>query len=155
MITEKMSLRVLGGVRSLYTFEGQQVTEVSQLESGQFYVAVGRERFKKLPYSDLIFSKPRGARRVNGSKSHSLPPIYKFSKQNGKSSGSGDSKVSPPISKASLPGHSSDSNKDHISSIVREISQARIMSLRRKKSGLSMSLSVAHNGRQGKGKDCH
>jgi len=51
---------------SLYTFEGQQVTEGSQLESGQFYVAVGRDRFKKLPYSDLIFSKPRGTRRVTG-----------------------------------------------------------------------------------------
>lgn len=53
-------------VCSLYTFEGQQLTEVSQLESGQFYVAVGRERFKKLPYSDLIFSKHRGTRKVNG-----------------------------------------------------------------------------------------
>ena len=42
------------------------MTECSQLESGQFYVAVGREKFKKLPYSDLIFSKPRGTRRVNG-----------------------------------------------------------------------------------------
>ncbi|CAL8248552.1 unnamed protein product [Lota lota] len=140
MITEKMGLRVLGGVRSLYTFEGQQVTEGSQLESGQFYVAVGRERFKRLPYSDLIFSKPRGTRRVNGSKSYSLPPIYRFTKQNGngKSSGGGDSKASPP-------GHSSDSNKDHISSMVREISQARLMSLRRRKSGLSMTLSVANN----------
>ncbi|CAL8337691.1 unnamed protein product, partial [Gadus morhua 'NCC'] len=135
MITEKLGLRVLGGVRSLYTFEGQLVTECSQLESGQFYVAAGREKFKKLPYSDLIFSKPRGTR----SKSYSLPPIYRFSKQNGngKSSGGGDSKVTPP-------GHSSDPNKDHISSMVREISQARLMSLRRRKSG-SESLSVSNN----------
>uniref|UniRef100_A0A668AJT3 Doublecortin domain-containing protein 2 n=1 Tax=Myripristis murdjan TaxID=586833 RepID=A0A668AJT3_9TELE len=64
MITEKMGLRVLGGVRSLYTFEGHQVTDGKQLESGQFYVAVGRERFKKLPYGDLLFTKPRGTRRL-------------------------------------------------------------------------------------------
>uniref|UniRef100_A0A8C9XK34 Doublecortin domain-containing protein 2 n=1 Tax=Sander lucioperca TaxID=283035 RepID=A0A8C9XK34_SANLU len=48
MITEKMGLKVLGGVRSLYTYEGQQVTDGNQLEGGQLYVAVGRERFKKL-----------------------------------------------------------------------------------------------------------
>ncbi|CAF96719.1 unnamed protein product, partial [Tetraodon nigroviridis] len=57
MITEKMGLRVLGGVRSLYTYDGTQVNDGNQLESGQLYVAVGRERFKKLPYIDLLFSK--------------------------------------------------------------------------------------------------
>lgn len=51
---------------SLYTYEGQQVTDGPQLESGQLYVAVGREKFKKLPYSDLLFPKPRGTRRANG-----------------------------------------------------------------------------------------
>lgn len=51
---------------SLYTFDGQQVTDGTQLENGQLYVAVGREKFKKLPYSDLLFTKPRGARRING-----------------------------------------------------------------------------------------
>lgn len=38
----------------------------NQLESGQLYVAVGRERFKKLPYIDLLFPNPRGTRRVHG-----------------------------------------------------------------------------------------
>lgn len=51
---------------SLYTYEGTQVNDGNQLESGQLYVAVGRERFRKMPYIDLLFPKPRGTRRVNG-----------------------------------------------------------------------------------------
>ncbi|XP_040899839.1 doublecortin domain-containing protein 2-like [Toxotes jaculatrix] len=145
MITEKMGLRVLGGVRSLYTYEGHQVTDGDQLESGQLYVAVGREKFKKLSYSDLLFAKPRATKRVNGMKAYSLPPIYRFSKQNGNSksmvrcsdSGDGDSKASPP-------GHSGN-NKEHLSSIVREISQARLISLRKKRSGQRMTLSTSDN----------
>ncbi|XP_073341539.1 uncharacterized protein [Pagrus major] len=143
MITERMGMKVMGGVRSLYTYEGQQVSDGNQLESGQLYVAVGRERFKKLPYSDLLFTKPRGTRRVNGMKAYSLPPIYRFSKQNGngkslvRSSDSGDSKASPPSHNGS--------NKEHLSSIVREISQARLISLRKKRSGQSMTLGVSDN----------
>ncbi|KAG7474940.1 doublecortin domain-containing protein 2 [Solea senegalensis] len=148
MITERMGLKVLGGVRSLYTYEGQQVTDGHQLESGQLYVAVGREKFKKLPYSDLLFPKPRGTRRVNGMKANSLPPIYRFSKQNGNGkstvpssdSGGGDSK-------ASLQGHNRN-NKEHLSSIVREISQARLISLRKKRSGQSMTLTISDNDDQ-------
>ncbi|KAI3360839.1 hypothetical protein L3Q82_013062 [Scortum barcoo] len=144
MITEKMGLKVLGGVRSLYTYEGHQVTDGNQLESGQLYVAVGRERFKKLPYSDLLFTKPRGTRRVNGMKAYSLPPIYRFSKQNGnsksvvRSSDSGGSKASPPAHNGS--------SREHLASIVREISQARLLSLRKKESGQSMTLGVADSG---------
>ncbi|XP_061531204.1 doublecortin domain-containing protein 2-like [Phycodurus eques] len=140
MITEKMGLRVLGGVRSLYTYEGQQVTDGPQLESGQLYVAVGRERFKKLSYTDLLFSKPRGARRVNGMKMGTLPPIYRSPKQNEnrksavRSTGSGDGE-----SKASPPNHNGGS-RENLSSIVREISQARLLSLRLKRSGQSMTL---------------
>ncbi|XP_074508551.1 doublecortin domain-containing protein 2-like [Sebastes fasciatus] len=145
MITERMGMKVMGGVRSLYTYEGHQVTDGNQLESGQLYVAVGRERFKKLPYSDLLFTKPRGTRRVNGMKAYSLPPIYRFSKQNGNSksvvrcsdSGDGDSKATPPSHNGS--------SKDHLSSIVREISQARLMSFRKKRSGQSMTLGIADN----------
>ncbi|XP_019946810.1 doublecortin domain-containing protein 2-like [Paralichthys olivaceus] len=148
MITEKMGLKVLGGVRSLFTYEGHQVTDGNQLESGQLYVAVGRDRFKKLPYSDLLFTKPRGTRRVNGVKAYSLPPIYRFSKQNGNSksiarcsdSGGGESKASPP-------GHNGN-NKEHLSSIVREISQARLISFRKKRSGQSMTLTVSDNDDQ-------
>ncbi|XP_045900619.1 doublecortin domain-containing protein 2-like [Micropterus dolomieu] len=143
LITEKMGLRVLGGVRSLYSCEGDQVTDGNQLESSQLYVAVGRERFKKLPYSDLLFTKPRGTRRVNGMKAYSLPPIYRFSKQNGNSksmvrcsdSGDGDSKASPP----------GQNNNEHLSSIVRQISQAKLTSLRKKRSGQSMTLGISDN----------
>ncbi|XP_068999307.1 doublecortin domain-containing protein 2-like [Embiotoca jacksoni] len=145
MITEKMGLRVLGGVRCLFTYAGLQVTDGNQLESGQLYVAVGRERFKKLPYSDLLFNKPRGTRRVKGMKAYSLPPIYRFSKQseNSKSmlrcsdSGDGESKACPPS-------HSSN-NREHLSSIVREISQARLLSLRTRRSGQSLTLGTSDN----------
>ncbi|XP_028327413.1 doublecortin domain-containing protein 2-like [Gouania willdenowi] len=145
MITEKMGLRVLGGVRSLYTCEGHQVTDGSQLENGQLYVAVGRDKFKKLPYGDLLFPKPRGARRVKGMKASSLPPIYRFPKQSGngkpvvRSSESGDrgSKASPLI-------HNSNS-KEQLSSIVREISQARLLSLRKRKSGQSLNHGTPEN----------
>lgn len=54
-----------------------------------------------------------------------------------RSSDSGDSKASPPS-------HTS-SNKEHLSSIVREISQARLISLRKKRSGQSMTLGVSDN----------
>ncbi|KAM9806284.1 uncharacterized protein ACBT44_013697 [Syngnathus typhle] len=139
MITEKMGLRVLGGVRSLYTHEGQQVTDGTKLESGQLYVAVGRERFKRLSYADLLFSNPRGARQVNGMKMGILPPIYRFPKQHGNrksvlrstDSGEGESKASPL--------HINGGSKDQLSSFVREISQARLLSLRLKKSGQSIT----------------
>uniref|UniRef100_A0A8C2WS58 Doublecortin domain-containing protein 2 n=1 Tax=Cyclopterus lumpus TaxID=8103 RepID=A0A8C2WS58_CYCLU len=152
MITEKMGLKVLGGVRSLYTYEGHQVTDGNQMESGQLYVAVGRERFKKLPYSDLLFTKPRGTRRVNGSlsslllmfstrfSSTELDLFFLQSKSMVRcsDSGGGDSKASPP---------SHNGSKDQLSSIVREISQARLMSLRKKRSGQSMTLGISDNGK--------
>ncbi|KAM4580993.1 uncharacterized protein PAE49_005653 [Odontesthes bonariensis] len=145
IITEKMGLRVLGGVRSLYTYEGHQVTDGNQLEYGQLYVAVGREKFKKLPYSDLLFTKPRGTRRVRGMKAHFLPPIYRFSKQSGESksmarssdSGDGESKASPP--------NCNGSSKENLSSIVREISQASLFSFRKRKSGQSFTLGTSDN----------
>lgn len=65
-VMESVVLLTLCLFFSLYTYEGTQMTDGNQLESGQLYVAVGRERFKKLPYSDLLFTKPRGTRRVNG-----------------------------------------------------------------------------------------
>lgn len=107
-------------------------------------------------------------------KAYSLPPLYRFTKQNenvrtiqllGRSklqkhcrsinapvspfqsksvvnstdrADTGDSKTSPPR-------HSS-SKKEHLSSIVREISQARLISLRKNRSGQSMTLSISDNG---------
>ncbi|XP_063307747.1 doublecortin domain-containing protein 2 isoform X1 [Pelobates fuscus] len=77
MATDKIRPRN-GAVHRLYNLEGTLIKDGSELENGQFYVAVGRERFKKLPYCDLIFSK--SMRRAHGSKASSLPPINGFRK---------------------------------------------------------------------------
>ncbi|NWU72418.1 DCDC2 protein, partial [Pterocles burchelli] len=53
MVTRKVSLRS-GAVRRLYTLDGKLVQKGADMENGQIYVAVGREKFKKLPYSDLF-----------------------------------------------------------------------------------------------------
>ncbi|XP_043575101.1 doublecortin domain-containing protein 2-like [Chiloscyllium plagiosum] len=82
-ITEKVNLRT-GAVRKLHTLDGRCINDGTELENGGYYVAVGRDKFKKLPYGELIFSKPyRG--RSNGSKAASLPPIpgSKKSKEHG------------------------------------------------------------------------
>ncbi|XP_075441710.1 doublecortin domain-containing protein 2 isoform X5 [Ascaphus truei] len=78
MVTEKVRIRS-GAVHRLYTLEGIPIHDGSELENGQFYVAVGRDKFKKLPYGDLIFSKS-STRRTYGSKASSLPPINGFRK---------------------------------------------------------------------------
>ncbi|XP_069051034.1 doublecortin domain-containing protein 2 isoform X2 [Lepisosteus oculatus] len=139
MITEKMGLRILGGVRSLYTLDGGLISDGKELENGQFYVAVGRERLKKLPYSELIFTKPVAMRRFIGSKAASLPPIFRFRKHNENGgehqdksaagcSDTGDALTSPPAR----------ANKE-------QFSQGKGMKLRRKKNGLIMSLSSQDN----------
>ncbi|XP_019115912.1 doublecortin domain-containing protein 2B isoform X1 [Larimichthys crocea] len=56
LVTEKVSLRT-GAVRRLCSLEGVTVSSAVELESGNFYVAVGTERFKKLPYVELLVSK--------------------------------------------------------------------------------------------------
>ncbi|XP_016432146.1 doublecortin domain-containing protein 2-like isoform X2 [Sinocyclocheilus rhinocerous] len=113
-----------------------------ELENGQFYVAVGRDKFKKLPYSDLLFNKPIGMKRVNGSKAASLPPIFKYRRQNGdvgnhhlNKSECGQEKSSPPAQ----------SSKEQLFSIVREISQAKLMNIRKKRSGLTASQETQNN----------
>ncbi|XP_077394668.1 doublecortin domain-containing protein 2B [Festucalex cinctus] len=56
MVTDKVSLRT-GAVRRLCSVEGATVTSAGELETGRCYVAVGTERFKKLPYVELLVSK--------------------------------------------------------------------------------------------------
>ncbi|XP_032506175.1 doublecortin domain-containing protein 2 isoform X1 [Phocoena sinus] len=73
MVTEKITLRS-GAVHRLYTLEGKLIESGAELENGQFYVAVGRDKFKKLPYSELLFDKST-MRRPYGQKASSLPPI--------------------------------------------------------------------------------
>lgn len=81
MVTDKVTLRS-GAVHRLYTLEGKLVASGAELENGQFYVAVGRDRFKKLPYSELLFDKST-MRRSYGQKSSSLPPIVGSRKSKG------------------------------------------------------------------------
>ncbi|XP_039072655.1 doublecortin domain-containing protein 2 [Hyaena hyaena] len=81
MITEKITLRS-GAVHRLYTLEGKLVESGAELENGQFYVAVGRDKFKKLPYSELLFDKST-MRRSYGQKASSLPPIVGSRKSKG------------------------------------------------------------------------
>lgn len=66
----------------LYTLEGKPVESGAELENGQFYVAVGRDKFKKLPYSGLLFDKST-MRRSYGQKASSLPPIVGSRKSKG------------------------------------------------------------------------
>ncbi|KAA8582104.1 hypothetical protein FQN60_008844, partial [Etheostoma spectabile] len=56
LVTEKVSLRT-GAVRRLCSLEGATVSSAVELETGHCYVAVGTERFKKLPYVELLVSK--------------------------------------------------------------------------------------------------
>ncbi|XP_025122148.1 doublecortin domain-containing protein 2 isoform X2 [Bubalus bubalis] len=81
MVTEKITLRS-GAVHRLYTLEGKLVESGAELENGQFYVAVGRDRFKKLPYSELLFDKST-MRKSYGQKTSSLPPIVGSRKSKG------------------------------------------------------------------------
>ncbi|XP_070440286.1 doublecortin domain-containing protein 2 [Equus przewalskii] len=81
MVTEKITLRS-GAVHRLYTLEGKLVESGAELENGQFYVAVGRDKFKKLPYGELLFDKST-MRRSYGQKTSSLPPIVGSRKSKG------------------------------------------------------------------------
>ncbi|KAF0044277.1 hypothetical protein F2P81_003435 [Scophthalmus maximus] len=56
LVTEKVCLRT-GAVRRLCSLEGVTVSSAVELETGHCYVAVGTERFKKLPYVELLVSK--------------------------------------------------------------------------------------------------
>ncbi|XP_064363030.1 doublecortin domain-containing protein 2 isoform X3 [Dromaius novaehollandiae] len=103
MVTEKVTLRS-GAVHRLYTLDGKLVQNGSDLENGQFYVAVGRDKFKKLPYGDLLFSKST-IRRPHGSKASSLPPIVRSRK----SKGSGNDRQSKSTVGSSEPGENSSS----------------------------------------------
>ncbi|XP_019329160.1 PREDICTED: doublecortin domain-containing protein 2 [Aptenodytes forsteri] len=103
MVTGKVTLRS-GAVHRLYTLDGKLVQNGSDLENGQIYVAVGREKFKKLPYGELLFSKST-IRRPQGSKASVLPPIV----GSRKSKGSGNDRQSKSTVGSSDPGENSSS----------------------------------------------
>ncbi|XP_027005624.2 doublecortin domain-containing protein 2 [Tachysurus fulvidraco] len=135
MITEKMGLRILGGVRSLCSLEGVPLTDGKDLENGQFYVAVGRDKFKRLPYANTLFTKPVGMRRNIRSKAASLPPIDKYARHNGEV-----------VNGVSNSNHIDDVKiTDPAISLMRQISQARLMAIRKKRSNLTNSFSTQDN----------
>ncbi|XP_070603456.1 doublecortin domain-containing protein 2 isoform X1 [Erythrolamprus reginae] len=112
MVTEKVTLRS-GAVHRLYTFDGKPVESGMDLENGQFYVAVGRDKFKKLPYSELLFSKST-VKRSYGSKASSLPTVGGSGKSKGssKSTDTGDTLSSPqPPKRKEKIGHTQESKK--------------------------------------------
>ncbi|NXI88035.1 DCDC2 protein, partial [Rhipidura dahli] len=101
MVTGKVTLRS-GAVHRLYTVDGKLVQDGSDLENGQIYVAVGREKFKKLPYGDLL---SKSTRRPQGSKTSVLPPIV----GSRKSKGSGNDRQSKSTIASSDQGENSSS----------------------------------------------
>ncbi|KAJ8288632.1 hypothetical protein COCON_G00012910 [Conger conger] len=76
LVTQKVHLRT-GAVYRLCTLEGTTLLGSAELESGQYYVAVGTERFRFLPYFHWV-----PAREVNHDNRHRvhsdvLPPLRK------------------------------------------------------------------------------
>ncbi|CAL8296937.1 unnamed protein product [Arctogadus glacialis] len=81
MVTEKASLRT-GAVRRLCSMDGATVTMGEKLETGQCYVAVGTERFRKLPYVELWLSKVQRNKRMEKRAEMMKPatgPVDRFS----------------------------------------------------------------------------
>ncbi|XP_059837952.1 doublecortin domain-containing protein 2 isoform X4 [Hypanus sabinus] len=87
-ITEKVHLRT-GAVQRLCTLDGRPLLGAAELENNQYYVAVGSEKFKKLPYYQVL-SKKITVRETQGFsfpyRFHSdlLPPIRRGQKTRGK-----------------------------------------------------------------------
>uniref|UniRef100_A0A3B3BW11 Doublecortin domain-containing protein 2-like n=1 Tax=Oryzias melastigma TaxID=30732 RepID=A0A3B3BW11_ORYME len=80
VISEKVNLRT-GAVRRLCSLEGGTVSSAGELETGHCYVAVGTERFKKLPYEALLASK--ATERYVKLKIHKKPSQVRYPLSNG------------------------------------------------------------------------
>ncbi|XP_078397812.1 doublecortin domain-containing protein 2 isoform X2 [Cetorhinus maximus] len=82
LITEKVHLRT-GAVQRLCTLDGRSLLGAAELENNQYYVAVGSEKFKKLPYYQALSKKISG-RETQGFHSDLLPPIRRGRKVRGR-----------------------------------------------------------------------
>ncbi|XP_066554288.1 doublecortin domain-containing protein 2C [Amia ocellicauda] len=76
MITEKVHLRT-GAVHRLCTLDGTSLLGSIELENNQYYVAVGAEKFKVLPYFQWVPYKGSMNDTGHGFHSDYLPPIGK------------------------------------------------------------------------------
>ncbi|KAM4694408.1 doublecortin domain-containing protein 2C [Discoglossus pictus] len=82
LVTEKVNLRS-GAVQRLYTVDGNRINNPKQLESNQYYVAVGKERFRQLPYLQWI--RGRVELRLRSSPFNSLQPLPRITNSKEKS----------------------------------------------------------------------
>ncbi|KAG5277405.1 hypothetical protein AALO_G00117200 [Alosa alosa] len=79
MVTEKVHLHT-GAVHKLCRLDGTPITSSRQLENNQYYVGVGMERFRLLPYFHWV---PRKNIVQEGSMHDFLPPAPKKGKNKG------------------------------------------------------------------------
>ncbi|XP_078256213.1 doublecortin domain-containing protein 2 isoform X1 [Rhinoraja longicauda] len=85
LITDKVHLRT-GAAHRLCTIDGRPLLGAAELENNEYYVAVGSEKFKKLPYYQVM-SKKITVRETQGFHSDLLPSIRRGRKARGRSEG--------------------------------------------------------------------
>ncbi|KAI8502271.1 Doublecortin domain-containing protein 2 [Branchiostoma belcheri] len=73
-VAQKVELST-GAVRRLFTMDFAMVEDLSQVQNGQYYVAVGMQRLQKLPYGDTALNiSLGGTAAVRRRKPRPLPP---------------------------------------------------------------------------------
>ncbi|XP_078665548.1 doublecortin domain-containing protein 2-like isoform X4 [Branchiostoma floridae x Branchiostoma belcheri] len=73
-VAQKVELST-GAVRRLFTMDFAMVEDLSQVQNGQYYVAVGMQRLQKLPYGDTSLNiSLGGTAAVRRRKPRPLPP---------------------------------------------------------------------------------